>query len=149
VNLNLEAYIPEEYLAGGAERLDLYRRISCQRDPEGVAEIARELEDRFGEPPAPARRLLELSELRALASRRGMVSISREGDRLILKGDERMKGLLDGAGRRVQVMDPRTAAVLLEKPRIPGALRRKEGLTDEEVFRAAREKAISEPRERR
>jgi len=35
------------------------------------------------------------------------------------------------------------------KPRIPGALRRKEGLTDEEVFRAAREKAISEPRERR
>src|SRR5262249_29416536 len=52
LELNLEAFIPEEYLPGGAERLEIYRRISLQKELEGIEEIARELEDRYGEPPA-------------------------------------------------------------------------------------------------
>jgi transcription-repair coupling factor (superfamily II helicase) len=138
VDLNLEAFIPDDFIPERAERLDLYRRISVQRDPEGIAEMAREIEDRYGEPPAPARRLLDLAELRALAAGRGIVAIAREsGDRLVLRGGEAMKGLLDGAGRHVRVLDPRTALVSLEGTRPPAARHRAEGMTDEEVFRAA------------
>jgi hypothetical protein len=51
-------------------------------------------------PEGPARRLLEVTELRALASRHGIASISRDADRVFLKGDERMRTILDGAGVR-------------------------------------------------
>ncbi len=123
IDLNLEAFIPEEYLAGSAARLEMYRRISQARDPETVDELARELEDRFGEPPAPARRLLEVQELRTRASLHGIDTIGRERERILLKGDERMRPLIEAAGKRAQILDPRTVVVAVEKPR-PTALRR-------------------------
>jgi transcription-repair coupling factor (superfamily II helicase) len=146
LNLNLEAFIPDDYLPGRSERLEMYRRISTQRDPEEIRELARELEDRFGEPPAPARRLLEVQELRALANQRGVASISRDGNWLVLRGDHRMKEILDAAGRRAQVLNPQTARVSLDRPRGPGAgggaWREKEEphrMSDEQVFRASLE----------
>jgi transcription-repair coupling factor (superfamily II helicase) len=150
VELNLEAFLPEEYLPGENARLEMYRRICLAREPAEIAELSREIEDRFGEPPAPARRLLLLQELRALASARGITSIGREGERLVLKGDERMRPLLDSAGRRAQIIDPRTVLLALEKTR-PSALRRRgQGLRDEELFLAAlewlRTGALPEPR---
>jgi len=135
IDLDLEAFIPDEAIPSAAERLDLYRRISREREPGGIAELAREIEDRYGEPPAAARRLLDLQELRALAARHGVVSISRDGeDRLVLRGTDAMKVILDGAGRRVRVIDPRTAVVDLPRARTPGPWRGG-AMSDEEVFR--------------
>src|SRR5262249_14759137 len=42
LELNLEAFIPEEYLPDGQERLEIYRRVSLQKELEGIEEIARE-----------------------------------------------------------------------------------------------------------
>ncbi len=130
VELNLEAFLPEEYLPGWKERIEMYRRISLQRTLEGIEELARELKDRYGEPPARARRLLEVQKLRVLATQNGISSISRDKNRLILKGRERMKKILDGAGRRVQIIGPQTAVVHLSPPG-----RQVQRITDEAIFR--------------
>ncbi len=62
LTLDLEHYLPDDYVADVGLRLSLYKRFSSADDEDGVADIANEMEDRFGPPPAPA-----LAFVRAMA----------------------------------------------------------------------------------
>jgi transcription-repair coupling factor (superfamily II helicase) len=58
------AYLPDEYVPDIRLKIDLYRRlrrVATYGDLDGFRE---ELLDRFGKPPAPAERMIELAELR-------------------------------------------------------------------------------------
>ncbi|MBM3289917.1 MAG: hypothetical protein FJY92_07165, partial [Candidatus Hydrogenedentes bacterium] len=48
-----------------------YKRIAGLQYEDDVAEMLAELKDRFGEPPAPVRRLLEVMRVRALGAEAG------------------------------------------------------------------------------
>jgi transcription-repair coupling factor (superfamily II helicase) len=60
----LDAYIPEDYVADDTERMSLYRKLAETRAPEAVNLIEKELEDRFGPAPLPTLSLLELRRIR-------------------------------------------------------------------------------------
>ncbi|MEO6600356.1 MAG: TRCF domain-containing protein, partial [Polyangiaceae bacterium] len=64
LNFDVEALLPEDYIAEVGVRLSLYKRLSSAGDEPEVNELSREMEDRFGPPPIPARRLLELMRLK-------------------------------------------------------------------------------------
>jgi transcription-repair coupling factor (superfamily II helicase) len=70
LNFDVEALLPEDYIAEVGVRLSLYKRLSSAVDEAEVNDLAREMEDRFGPPPVAARRLVELmrvkTELRRL-----------------------------------------------------------------------------------
>jgi transcription-repair coupling factor (superfamily II helicase) len=70
LNFDVEALLPEDYIAEVGVRLSLYKRLSSAADEAEVNDLAREMEDRFGPPPVAARRLVELmrvkTELRRL-----------------------------------------------------------------------------------
>jgi transcription-repair coupling factor (superfamily II helicase) len=70
LNFDVEALLPEDYIAEVGVRLSLYKRLSSAADEADVNDLAREMEDRFGPPPVAARRLIELmrvkTELRRL-----------------------------------------------------------------------------------
>jgi transcription-repair coupling factor (superfamily II helicase) len=58
-------YLPAEYIEDVGLRLSLYKRLACAETEEDVAELAQEMEDRFGVAPAPARVLVRVMELKA------------------------------------------------------------------------------------
>ena len=64
LNFDVEALLPEDYIAEVGVRLSLYKRLSSAGDEAEVTELAREMEDRFGAPPAAARRLVELMRIK-------------------------------------------------------------------------------------
>jgi transcription-repair coupling factor (superfamily II helicase) len=70
LSFDVEALLPESYVAEVGVRLSLYKRLASAEDEAHVAELASEMEDRFGPPPDEARRLVQLmtlkSELRRL-----------------------------------------------------------------------------------
>ncbi|MGB9723371.1 MAG: transcription-repair coupling factor [Chloroflexia bacterium] len=84
LDLPLPAYLPPEYIPEPEVRLQMYRRMAEVRTSRQVQEIARELHDRFGEPPEPARALLELLRLRVLALRAGVREVRCENHRIVL-----------------------------------------------------------------
>ncbi len=84
LDLPLPAYLPPEYIPEPEVRLQMYRRMAEVRTSREVQEIARELRDRFGEPPEPARALLELLRLRVLALRAGVREVRCEDHRIVL-----------------------------------------------------------------
>jgi transcription-repair coupling factor (superfamily II helicase) len=64
LSVDVEALLPEDYVADVGVRLSLYKRLASAVDEAHVSEIAVEMEDRFGAPPDAARRLVKLMSLK-------------------------------------------------------------------------------------
>ncbi len=74
LSFDADAVLPEDYIADVGVRLTLYKRLASAASVDDVTDLALEMEDRFGPPPATARRFVhlmrlktELRKLRALA----------------------------------------------------------------------------------
>jgi transcription-repair coupling factor (superfamily II helicase) len=65
LSFDVEALLPEEYVADVGLRLSFYKRLASALEEASVADIAAELEDRFGPPPVEARHLIELMRIKA------------------------------------------------------------------------------------
>lgn len=64
LTLDLEHYLPDDYVEDVGLRLSLYKRLGAAMDEEEVTEIASEMEDRFGPAPIPAQQLVRAMRLR-------------------------------------------------------------------------------------
>ena len=72
----VDAYIPEEYVSSETQKITLYKRIAGLLSVDAVKEMHEELTDRFGKPPVPVRRLLDVMRVRALAADVGATAIA-------------------------------------------------------------------------
>ncbi len=78
LNLALNLRIPNDYITEENQRLRIYKRIAGAETEQQLADVRAELADRFGEPPAPVRNLIEASALKMLCQRVGVAGIDRK-----------------------------------------------------------------------
>jgi transcription-repair coupling factor (superfamily II helicase) len=64
LSFDVEALLPESYVAEVGVRLSLYKRLSGAIDDAEVTALANEMEDRFGPPPLEAKQLIELMRVK-------------------------------------------------------------------------------------
>src|SRR5690606_5982836 len=67
VDVEEDAFIPEDYVTNNVERLNLYRQISEAQDVPVLGEVRTELSDRFGAIPQEVENLLAAAELKIVA----------------------------------------------------------------------------------
>ncbi len=84
IESDVEALIPDFYIESDTERLDIYRRLYKATSAEDVGSIREELKDRFGEYPEEVESLLDLIDLRQIATRAGFQKVELKGDSLII-----------------------------------------------------------------
>lgn len=81
IDLPLVAFLPADYVRENSLRLDIYRRMAAARSFQDVAEIGRELVDRFGPPPREAVNLLLALEIKLFAVSADVESVlQRQGE---------------------------------------------------------------------
>ncbi|MFW6039611.1 MAG: transcription-repair coupling factor [Gemmatimonadota bacterium] len=68
VSIDGEAFLPDDYIAGEQQKMNLYRRLSRVETAEALDDLEAELRDRFGPLPDPAARLLTAARLERLAA---------------------------------------------------------------------------------
>ena len=85
VDLPLEAYIPEDYIADLPSRLGAYGRLARAADTEEAVIIGEELRDRFGPTPTQVENLVYAVRIKALARAAGVESVGREGGAIVLR----------------------------------------------------------------
>ncbi len=85
VDLPVDAHLPDTYVPDEAQKLELYRRLARARTPGDLAAFRQEVGDRFGPPPDPVIRLVEVAELRLAAEAAGIVSLAREEGLLVVR----------------------------------------------------------------
>ncbi|QUQ69212.1 transcription-repair coupling factor [Kutzneria sp. CA-103260] len=78
VDLPIDAHIPHDYVPGERLRLEAYRKIAAAVDDAALAAVKEELQDRYGQPPAPVERLLAVARFRQTCRRLGVTEVATQ-----------------------------------------------------------------------
>jgi len=82
LDVNVDAYIPLDYIPYEQAKVDVHRRIAGSREVADLALLREELEDRFGELPDPLRNLILLQQARIKLGQAGAQAVTFRGGRL-------------------------------------------------------------------
>jgi transcription-repair coupling factor (superfamily II helicase) len=85
LSLGFDVRIPESYIPSENLRLRTYKRISAIATEEEKQDVHRELEDRFGPPPASVENLLEYVVLKSLCERLRISAVERQGTHIAIR----------------------------------------------------------------
>ena len=105
----VDGYIPEEYVPAESQKITLYKRISTLRTMDELNEMVSELTDRFGPPPGPVKRLLDVMRVRILAGESGAKrviatknAVVAEFDSVDVLGKDRQFQLRERFGKNIE-----------------------------------------------
>lgn len=85
IQFDLDIYIPEIYVSDSQQRVEIYRKLSEAKSIDQVRDVETEIQDRFGSPPPEVDDLLNITNIRIIASRLGLSRISLKKDTLSLE----------------------------------------------------------------
>ena len=123
VDLHVNAFLPEHYVRGEAQRIEIYKRIALIRNQADEQELTADLIDRFGEPEQPVMNLMSISRLRALANSLGADQVRFDRDSLALRFHPQyavdpaaLYAALSVIGRRMSLQGGKRTALLVHMP---------------------------------
>jgi transcription-repair coupling factor (superfamily II helicase) len=82
LDVNVDAYVPSDYIPYEQAKVDVHRRIAGAREVADLMLLREELEDRFGELPEPLENLIALQQARIKLGQAGARTVSFRGGRL-------------------------------------------------------------------
>ena len=82
LDVNVDAYVPADYIPYEQAKVDVHRRIAGARDVAELEDLRAELADRFGDPPEPLENLITLQQARIKLGEAGAQAVSFRQGRL-------------------------------------------------------------------
>jgi transcription-repair coupling factor (superfamily II helicase) len=82
LDVNVDAYVPADYIPYEQAKVDVHRRIAGAREVADLALLREELQDRFGPLPEPMENLISLQQARIKLGQAGARAVTFRGDRL-------------------------------------------------------------------
>jgi transcription-repair coupling factor (superfamily II helicase) len=87
VDARIDAYVPQQYVASEALRIDVHRRLALAETEDELRELQASLEDRYGPLPEPVEHLFAIQEAKIKLARLG-------ADYLVFRGGKATVGRL-------------------------------------------------------
>lgn len=88
IDINISAYIPQNYISDEKQKLDMYKKISFVSNQQDYLQMQEELIDRYGDVPNAVQNLIDIALLKSLAQKLRITSISQKFDNLIMMIDK-------------------------------------------------------------
>lgn len=85
VDVQVDAYLPKEYVSNDLLRVEMYKKIAGIRSQETREDLIEELIDRFGDPNRPVMNLIEIASLKSLCAQIGVDYVCVKGDELWMR----------------------------------------------------------------
>jgi transcription-repair coupling factor (superfamily II helicase) len=82
IDVDVDAYVPSDYIPFEAAKIDVHRRVAAAREPGELRALREELEDRFGPLPGSVSNLLDLQRARIALGEAGARSVEFRAGRL-------------------------------------------------------------------
>ncbi|MDR3324511.1 MAG: transcription-repair coupling factor [Spirochaetaceae bacterium] len=79
LDLEYSGFIPDSYIAGAQEKMEVYKKIASVRVQEELEGIYAEIYERFGPPPDAAASLLSLAEIKIICREISVSSLKERG----------------------------------------------------------------------
>jgi transcription-repair coupling factor (superfamily II helicase) len=84
ISVQVEGFLPEEYVPEVNQRLAFYKRLAGAADPDELTDLRGELLDRFGPLPEPAQQLLDIVRIRIAARALGIERLEAGGGTAVI-----------------------------------------------------------------
>jgi transcription-repair coupling factor (superfamily II helicase) len=84
VDAQIDAYVPANYVAAEAQKIDLHRRLALAETEDELRELHASLEDRYGPVPEPVENLFRIQEAKLKLARLGADYLVFRGGRTTL-----------------------------------------------------------------
>lgn len=118
VELGVPAYIPDSYISGQTDKMDIYKLISKIRTVADAKAAAKELADRFGKIPREVNNLIVTATVKSYAAAAGIASVIKKTDGIELKYSETVD---PNVKKLLKIVSGRANDVIL-RPSTPPAL---------------------------
>lgn len=116
VDMDVDAYIPPEYIVNEFQKLDIYKRIAAIENQEEYDEMTEELLDRFGAVPDSVENLLRIALIRVRAHKVYGTELKGRKDRLILTIHEKAPLLVENIPK---ILDKYKGSLLFSPKGVP------------------------------
>lgn len=113
VDIDVDYYIPDEYIPDAGTKMRVYRRLLLAREADEVEEIKQELLDRFGRLPRPVENFLQIASLRIKARDKDIKALRRKGHVMEIQLAQSLPAGFKGEGGKVKKLNEHTLAVQL------------------------------------
>ncbi len=113
------AYLPLNYIREAQQRISIYRKLAQATDKSALEQIRAELRDRFGPLPAAVDLLIQVTELKIIASDKHIASMETDGAKIKLT---RNKELIQVGGKFPRLIKKEPKAKLNELKKLLLAL---------------------------
>ena len=85
LDLDIDAYIPEDYISDAKQKIEIYRRIKSVTSFVEYRQLQSELEDRFGSVPRPVEKLLKIAKLRIKGREVPLLEVKEQKKKIVLQ----------------------------------------------------------------
>jgi transcription-repair coupling factor (superfamily II helicase) len=118
LHLNVSAFIPDDYVEDGHQRLSLYKRLSASQKIGDLALLHEETQDRYGPLPDAVERLFEVMQIRLFAKKLRLESLEVNKGKITLTLDakatipqESLDWLMQYTEDTIQFLSPQSLAI--------------------------------------
>lgn len=97
ISLKIDAYIPEDYIPDGKQKIDIYKFFQTIESEKDITELQDELIDRYGDYPDEVANLFTVSKLRLYGRKERVEFITEKKAKLEMLLEEARSQMVDGA----------------------------------------------------
>ncbi len=125
MDVQVNAYLPAEYVKGDPQRLEVYKRIAAISSAAQRDEMEEELLDRFGEEPACVANLVTVAYLKSMCQSLGIDYVKQTDGKIEMRfsrdaevdGEKLLKSVLS-MDRRMTLTGKGAASIIIQDPKI-------------------------------
>ncbi|WP_010285394.1 transcription-repair coupling factor [Bacillus timonensis] len=96
IDVEVDAYIPDAYIADGRQKIDMYKRFRGITTMEDIEELQEEMIDRFGEYPEEVNYLFKIAKIKVYALAEGVISIKQAKQEVTILLSEEESSKING-----------------------------------------------------
>lgn len=118
LHVPVSAFIPDDYIEDGHQRLSLYKRLSASQTIGDLALLHEETRDRYGTLPEPVERLFEVMHVRLLAKKLQLESLDATKNTVTMTfspkaaiSQEGLDWLMQSANEEIRFLSPVSLAI--------------------------------------
>lgn len=99
MDIDMDYYIPDEYIPDAGTKMRIYRRLLLAREDEEIEAVKAELTDRFGALPRPVENFLQIASLRLKARDKNIRGLRHHGSLIEIQTNNTLPASLKPAGK--------------------------------------------------
>ena len=96
IKLNVDAFIPKEYISSDADKIDFYKRLNNVASDEEIESIVEDLIDRFSDFVEEVNNLIDICYLKVIAKNTMVTSIKELANKVVITFDKEIMNNLKG-----------------------------------------------------